>query len=164
VVLGVGGGAATERFTASRISPLMVRKMAAASGLANRVRKVCSKASPVMPTGMVAMMSSQARRSSASVVTRRRAAMEGRMVRANPAMMRTQSERKKMIRATAVATCSATMTARYGLVSLVEVADWVTRASQLPPMKAGTSTECPRLDTGNSSVTPWRRPITTACR
>jgi hypothetical protein len=37
---------------ASRISPLMVRKMAAASGLANRVRKVCSRARPVMPTGM----------------------------------------------------------------------------------------------------------------
>ena len=55
----------------------MVRKMAAASGLANRVRKVCSRASPVMPTGMVAMTSSQASRSSASVVTMRRAAMAG---------------------------------------------------------------------------------------
>ncbi len=63
------------------------------------------------------------------------------MVRANPVIMRTQSDRKKMIRASAVATCRATMTARYGLVSLVEVADWVTRVSQLPPMNAGTSTE-----------------------
>ena len=56
------------------------------------------------------------------------------------------------------------MMARYGLDSLVEVADWVTRVSQLPPMKAGTSTECPRLETGNSSVTPCSRPITTACK
>ena len=24
------------------------------------------------------------------------------------------------------------------------------------------STECPRLDTGNSSVTPWNRPMTIA--
>jgi len=118
----------------------------------------------VMPTGMVAMISSQASRSSASVVTSRRAAMLGRMVRPNPRMIRTQSDRKKTIRASAVATCRATMTARYGLVSLVEVADWVTRVSQLPPMNAGTSTECPRLETGKSSVTPCSRPITTACR
>jgi len=26
------------------------------------------------------------------------------------------------------------------------------------------SSECPRLEIGNSSVTPWARPITTACR
>ncbi len=97
----------------------MVRKMAAANGLANRVRKVCSRASPVMPTGMVAMTSSQASRSSASVVTMRRAAMLGRRVRPNPRMIRTQSDRKKTIRASAVATCRATMMARYGLDSLV---------------------------------------------
>ena len=36
------------------------------------------------------------------------------------------------------------------------------RCAQLPPIRAGISTLCPRLDTGNSSVTPWtgrpRRP------
>jgi hypothetical protein len=32
------------------------------------------------------------------------------------------------------------------------------------PSHAGTSTECPRLDTGNSSVTPWTSAITTAWR
>ena len=36
-------------------------------------------------------------------------------------MMRAQSCRKKMISASAVATCNATMNARYGLVSLVEL-------------------------------------------
>ena len=60
-----------------------------------------------------------------------------------------------------MATCSATMNARY-----VE-SFWVpsvTRCSQLPPIQAGTNTECPRLEMGNSSVTPWSDPITTACR
>ena len=42
--------------------PLTVRKSAAASGLANRTRKVCSRASPTTPTGMVAMTMSQASR------------------------------------------------------------------------------------------------------
>ena len=35
-------------------------------------------------------------------------------------------------------------------------------ACQLPPNQAGTSTEWPRLDTGNSSVTPWTSAITKA--
>jgi hypothetical protein len=113
---------------------------------------------------MVAMTSSQASRSSASVATMRRAAMVGRRVRPNPRMIRIQSDRKKTIRASAVATCRATMIARYGLDSLVEIADWVTSVAQLPPMNASTSTECPRLETGNSSVTPCSRPITTACK
>jgi hypothetical protein len=86
------------------------------------------------------------------------------MVRRKPRMMRIQSARKKISSAHAVATCSATMNARYGLVSLVEVADWVTSGSQLPPMSAGTSTECPRLETGNSSLIPCSRPITAAWR
>src|ERR1035437_2696587 len=35
---------------------------------------------------------------------------------------------------------------------------------QLPPIQAGMRTEWPRLETGNSSVTPWTRAITNACR
>ncbi len=69
---------------------------------------------------MVAMISSQARRSSASVVTIRRALRLGRRVRRKPRMIRAQSCRKKISSATAVATCRATMNARYGLVWLVE--------------------------------------------
>ena len=42
--------------------------------------------------------------------------------------------------------------------------DWVTSVCQLPPSHAGISTEWPRLDTGNSSVTPWMSAITNACR
>ena len=99
----------------------MVRKIAAASGLANRVRKACSNSSPVIPTGIVPMMSSQASRSSASRATMRRAAKEGRTVRAKPADDADPVGRKKMIRASAVATCNATMNARYGLVSLAEL-------------------------------------------
>lgn len=94
----------------------MVRKMAAASGLANRVRKVCSNANPVIPTGMVAMTISQASRSSAFCVTIRRAAMLGRSVRKKPRIMRTQSARKKMSSAMAVVTCSATMNAGRGFL------------------------------------------------
>ncbi len=65
-----------------------------------------------MPTGMVAMISSQARRSSGSLTTMRRAAMLGLMVRRSPEMIRIQSLRKKISNATAVATCRATMKAR----------------------------------------------------
>ncbi len=141
-----------------------MRKIAAATGLANRMRKVCSNSTPVRPTGMVAMISSQARRSSESVVTIRRALRLGRRVRRKPRMIRAQSCRKKISSATAVATCRATMNARYGLVPLVELADSVTRCCQSPPMSAGRSTEWPRLETGNSSVTPCSRPMTMACR
>ncbi len=53
------------------------------------------------------------------------------------------------------------MKARYGDSGL----DWsVTRCDQPPPIIAGTSTEWPRLEIGNSSVTPWSRPMTMACR
>ena len=53
-----------SRSPTAKTTPLMVRKMAAASGLANRVRRPCSNSSPTMPTGMVAMISSQAMRAS----------------------------------------------------------------------------------------------------
>ena len=36
---------------------------------------------------------------------------------------------------------------------------WVTNSLQVPPIQAGTNTECPRLETGNSSVTPCNAPI-----
>src|SRR5262249_42707472 len=37
----------------ARMSPLTNRSTAAAAGLANSVRKVCSRATPVRPTGIV---------------------------------------------------------------------------------------------------------------
>ena len=36
----------------------------------------------------------------------------------------------------------------------------VTRVSHEPPSHAGSRTEWPRLEIGNSSVTPWRAPRT----
>ena len=59
-----------------------------------------------------------------------------------------------------MATCSPTMNARYGDSGL---ATFRSRA-QLPPISAGISTLCPRLDTGKSSDTPWIRPTTAASR
>ncbi len=74
---------------------MTVRKMEAASGLANWVRNLCSRARPTMPAGIVAMPSSHARRSSGVSILRRT------RLRKKPRMMRTQSLRKKMNRATA---------------------------------------------------------------
>ena len=74
-----------------------------------------------------------------------------------PPMIRTQSARKYTSSASAVATCSATTNARYG-DSLGRLP--VTTSSQ--PSHAGMSTEWPRLEIGNSSVTPCSTPITIA--
>jgi hypothetical protein len=84
----------------------MVRKMAAARGLANTVRSVCSRARPITPTGIVATMMSQARRSSGVV------SLRVRTIRKNALMIRTQSARKYTSSARAVATCNATRNAR----------------------------------------------------
>src|SRR5580658_8428795 len=59
-----------------------------------------------------------------------------------------------MIIAMAVATCSPTMKARYGESG----ADTLRSFAHDPPTSAGMRMLCPRLDSGNSSVTPWRRP------
>jgi hypothetical protein len=66
----------------------MVRKVAAASGLAKSVRSWCSRDNPRIPTGMVATMTNHAARSSA-VSARRLARLEK-----NPLMIRTQSRQK----------------------------------------------------------------------
>ncbi len=50
------------------------------------------------------------------------------------------------------------MKARYGEPGAVTLRS----CAQLPPTSAGMITLCPRLDTGNSSVTPWNRPMTIA--
>jgi len=99
------------------MTPLRVRKIAAASGLAKMVRNVCSSASSVRPTGIVATTISQASRSSAVTTLRVFS------VRKNAPMIRTQSVRKNHNSANAVATCRATMKARYGDCSLLPVAD-----------------------------------------
>jgi hypothetical protein len=56
-----------------------------------------------------------------------------------------------MINAAAVATCKPTMNARYGDSGL----DTLGSCALEPPTRAGISTLWPRLETGNSSVTPW---------
>ena len=43
-----------SRSPISKITPLMLRKIAAARGLANRTRSLCSKRTPAIPTGIVA--------------------------------------------------------------------------------------------------------------
>src|ERR1700722_18376822 len=60
--------------------------------------------------------------------------------------------------AMAVATCIPTMNARYGDFD----ADTSRSLAHDPPISAGMSTLCPRLESGNSSVTPWMRPTTPA--
>ena len=73
-------------------------------------------------------------------------------------MIRSQSFQKKISRATAVATCRPTMNARYGDSG----AETFRSRAHRPPISAGMMTLWPRLETGNSSVTPWKRPTTIA--
>src|SRR5579864_8134758 len=60
--------------------------------------------------------------------------------------------------ARAVATCSPTMTARYGDSG----ADTFRSLAHDPPISARMSTLWPRLDSGNSSVMPWISPTSPA--
>jgi len=76
----------------------MNKNAAAASGVAKSTRRLCSRSSPATPAGMVAAMRSQARRWSG--VSIRRVRKDTRRPRAILA----QVDRKKTIRATAVAT------------------------------------------------------------
>ena len=140
--------------TASRM-PFAVRNAAAAVGLAKSTRNGCSKARPRSPTGADATRISQARRWS-SVSMRRWMTLTHK-----PRTRRTHSLQKNRIRAVAVATCSPTTNARYGDSG---EASWATSFAQEPPMSAGTRTVWPRLETGNSSVTPWTIPMTMAWR
>ncbi len=73
-------------------------------------------------------------------------------------MIRSQSRQKYRIMAAAVATCSPTMYARYGDSAL----DTFRSCAHWPPITAGMSTAWPRLETGKSSVIPWRSPTTPA--
>ena len=136
-----------------RITPLLIRKTAAASGLAKTVRSVCSRRTPVRPAGMVATTNSQPRRSSEVSIRRRRAE------RTRPRTMRTHSRRKNTTSANAVATWRPTRKARKNDSGRACAR---ARACQRPPSRLGRSTECPRLETGNSSVTPCSSPITIA--
>src|SRR5438132_2683785 len=64
-----------------------------------------------------------------------------------------------MSRAVAVATCRPTRNARKNDSGRAWTLD---RLSQ--PTTVGRTTAWPRLEIGNSSVMPWVRPITSACR
>ena len=85
---------------------MRVRKIDAASGLANTVRNECSKASPKRPTGMVPRMSSQAIRWWGVSMRRCRSEVT------KPPTMATQSRQKNTTRAMAVATWRPTKKAR----------------------------------------------------
>jgi hypothetical protein len=82
---------------------------------------------PAIPTGMVAVISSQARRWSAVVMRR------CRMEVTRPVMIRARSWRKKITRAAAVARWTATRKDRYG-----ELAAVLSRlCAQEPPSRRG---------------------------
>ena len=72
-------------------------------------------------------------------------------------MIRTQSFRKNSTSASAVATCIATSTARYG-----ESLPMLRSRCHAPPSQAGSRMLWPRLDTGNNSDTPCKAPTTIA--
>ena len=90
----------------------MNRNALAATGLARAVLNTCSRATPVMPTGIVAITISHARRSSWPLAVKRRSETLLPTLRKNPVTMRIQSARKNHSSASAVATCSATRNAR----------------------------------------------------
>ena len=131
---------------------MIARNTAVSSGLANTLTNTFCSSAPTMPTGIVARMIIQASRSLAVEIERVRSDEK------KPRTMRSQSRQKYAIIATAVATCSPTTNARYGEF----LADTLSALAQFPPISAGSSTLCPRLETGNSSVTPWIRPVTIA--
>jgi hypothetical protein len=131
---------------------LIARKIAVSSGLANTLTNTFCSSAPTRPTGIVAKMIIQASRSS-GVETERVRSDEKK-----PLTMRSQSRQKYAIIAIAVATCNPTTNARYG----ESFADTLSAFAQFPPISAGNSTLCPRLETGKSSVTPWTRPVTIA--
>ena len=54
------------------MTPLSVRKIAAAVGFANTVRRLCSNTRPTIPTGIVPRISNQAMRSGAVSIRRLR--------------------------------------------------------------------------------------------
>ena len=87
----------------------MNRNTAAAAGLAKMVRKVCSRTTPVSPTGMVASTIIQASRSSGPWMLSCRPRRPRSRLASSPRMIRTQSARKNHSRASAVAQCRATM-------------------------------------------------------
>ena len=90
----------------------MSRKMAAAVGLANNVRRWCSNEMPMTPTGMVTITSNQHIRS-ADVRTYGASRRTKRTIeRTPPVMISTQSCQKKPRRASAVATWRPTRKAR----------------------------------------------------
>ena len=150
------------RSPASRMSPLQNRKIEVRIGLLKYTRNRCSSASPASPTGIVARMIIQASLWSVSCGSNRLVPVAGartcRTEAKKALTIRSQSRQKKMIMAAAVATCSPTMYARYGDSAL----DTFRSFAHWPPITAGMSTAWPRLETGKSSVIPWRSPTTPA--
>jgi hypothetical protein len=58
----VASAVAAKRSPTSKMTPLIVRKIAAARGLAKSTRSLCSNKSPAMPTGTVATASTNSSR------------------------------------------------------------------------------------------------------
>jgi hypothetical protein len=118
--------------------------MDAYSGEANSLRSESWSVRPRIPAGIVPTTSSQPSFASVSVSPISRSRRE----RPSPFTIRTQSFQKKASKTSAVARCSATRKVRkYG-------AFWW----MFQPTSFGRMTLCPRLETGNSSDTPWSSP------
>ncbi len=133
---------------------MTTRKTAATSGLAKLSRRGFSATSATTRIGTVPTTSSQAMRASLSSSAMRRS----RRLRKNPAMMASQSFQRKISRASAVATCRPITKVRKKELGWV----WALARSLHPGMSPGSSTEWPRLEMGNSSVTPCSAPMTIA--
>ena len=142
-------GARLRRRSAPNSSrPLTIRKTAAIVGEANSLRIGDSSVRPRSPAGIVATTSSQPSLASASSA----AISRSRIERPRPLRIRTQSRQKKPSSTSAVARCTATRKVRKNLSFW-----WMSQ-----PNTRGSTTAWPRLEIGNSSVTPWIRPRTIA--
>ena len=145
-------GRRRSRSPASRIRPFTVRNAAAANGLANTTRSSCSNndADDARPGSS---------RRSAAVPRRAAGDTIAPLARAAREVADDLEPVAAGSRRTARARCR--RGARRGTRGRSSRSDCAfTRSVQ--PSNAAMSTECPRLDTGNSSVTPWNRPMTIA--
>src|SRR2546430_5320391 len=126
-----------------------MRKNAADCAEAKTLRSLCSSSRPRIPAGIVPTTSSQP--SFASVSSG--AIWRSRRERPRPLTIRTQSRQKKPSSTIAVARCVATRNVMKNLSFW-----WMSH-----PSSFGRMTLWPRLEIGNSSLTPCSRPRTIAC-
>ena len=137
---GASGARLRRRSAPNSSRPLTIRKIAAIVGEANSLRSGLSSVSPRIPAGIVAD-DEQPAEPGVGVVG---AISRSRSERPRPLTIRTQSRQKKPSSTSAVARCTATRNVRKNLSFW-----WMSQ-----PNTRGSTTAWPRLEIGNSSVTP----------